>query len=173
MITIISGTNRANSKTYLLSSYYKTKLEEKGEKVELISLNSLPSNFIESDLYGKRSPEFAKIQELVTASTKFLFVLPEYNGSFPGILKLFIDACTFPESFKGKKAALLGHSNGKYGNIRGVEHFTGVCNYIGLTVLPLRIHIPYIQHELNEENNLFKEDTLRFTNQQIEELIRF
>lgn len=173
MITIVAGTNRVPSKTYLLSSYYKQQLEQKGEEVELISLSDLPKDFAFTDLYGKRSEEFAKIQLKISSTQKFLFVFPEYNGSFPGILKLFIDGCTFPESFKGKKAALLGLSTGKYGNIRGVEHFTGVCNYIGLTVLPLRIHIPYIQHELNEENQLFKEDTVKFCNQQMEELIRF
>jgi NAD(P)H-dependent FMN reductase len=173
MITIVAGTNRVPSKTYLLSSYYKQQLEQKGEEVELISLSDLPKDFAFTDLYGKRSEEFAKIQGKISSTQKFLFVFPEYNGSFPGILKLFIDACAFPESFKGKKAALLGLSTGKYGNIRGVEHFTGICNYIGLTVLPLRIHIPYIQHELNEENQLFKEDTVKFCNQQMEELIRF
>lgn len=173
MITIVAGTNRVPSKTYLLSSYYKNQLEQKGEEVELISLSDLPKDLAFTDLYGKRSDEFAKIQSKISNTQKFLFIFPEYNGSFPGILKLFIDACTFPESFNGKKAALVGLSTGKYGNIRGVEHFTGVCNYIGLTVLPLRIHIPYVQHELNEENQLFKEDTVKFCNQQIDEFIRF
>ncbi len=173
MITLISGTNRPNSRTGLLTDYYKTQIENKGIPTELISLTDLPPNIIESDLYGNRSEGFQKIQDIVTATQKFIFVIPEYNGSFPGVLKLFIDACKFPESFKYKKAALVGNSTGKYGNIRGVEHFTGVCNYIGLNVLPLRIHIPYIQFELDEQGQLFKEDTLKFTNQQIDEFLKF
>ncbi len=173
MITLVSGTNRPNSRTSLLTNYYKNELEKKGVEVQTIYLQDLPANIIESDLYGKRSAEFEKIQELVTQSSKFIFIVPEYNGSFPGILKLFIDACRFPESFKYKKAALVGHSTGKYGNIRGIEHFTGVCNYIGLTVLPLRIHIPNIQNELNEANELYKEDTVKFTQQQMDDFINF
>lgn len=173
MITLIAGTNRPNSRTSLLTNYYKKELEKKGQEIQVIELSSLPVNIIQSDLYGNRSDEFAKIQETVTKTSKFIFIVPEYNGSFPGILKLFIDACKFPESFKYKKAALVGHSTGKYGNIRGLEHFTGVCNYIGLNVLPLKIHIPYIQEELNAENELFKEDTIKFTHQQMDEFIKF
>lgn len=173
MITLISGTNRPNSRTSLLTNYYKKELEKKGQDVQIIELSNLPANIIQSDLYGKRSDEFTKIQDIVTNTSKFIFIVPEYNGSFPGILKLFIDACKFPESFKYKKAALVGLSTGKYGNIRGLEHFTGVCNYIGLNVLPLKIHIPYIQEELDAKNELHKEDTIKFTHQQIDEFIKF
>ena len=109
----------------------------------------------------------------MSASTKFLFVIPEYNGSFPGVLKTFVDACTFPESFYGKKAALVGLSSGRYGNLRGLEHFTGICHYIHLEVMPLRIHIPAIQTELNDKGDLWKEDTLKFTKEQMDKFIRF
>ncbi len=173
MITIIAGTNRPNSSTLAVATYYQQQLQQKGHNSQLLSLIDLPANVVQTDLYGQRSQEFAKIQALVTATEKFLFVIPEYNGSFPGVLKLFIDCCRFPESFLGKKAALVGISSGKYGNIRGIEHFTGICNYIGLSVLPLRLHIPKINEELNEKGHLFQEDTLRFTAQQIEKFIAF
>jgi NAD(P)H-dependent FMN reductase len=99
--------------------------------------------------------------------------MPEYNGSYPGVLKVLIDACNFPDSFYDKKAALVGVSSGKYGNIRGVEHFTGVCHYIHLHILPLRLHIPNIKTELNEAGDLIQPDTIKFTNEQIDKFIRF
>jgi NAD(P)H-dependent FMN reductase len=173
MITIIASTNRQESNTLKLANYYHNALDQVGISSEIISLTDLPDTFIASDLYGNRSETFKPIQEKVIAATKFLFVVPEYNGSFPGILKTFIDGCTFPDSFYGKKAALTGLSSGKYGNIRGIEHFTGICHYIHLHVMPLRLHIPSINKEFDQENNLFKEDTLRFVNQQIEQLIAF
>lgn len=173
MILIISGTNRNNSNSFKLSKYYQKTLIEKGEVAEIIDLSALPENFIASDMYGKRSVEFQKTQDLVMQANKFLFVVPEYNGSFPGILKLFIDGCKFPESFSDKKVALVGLSSGKYGNIRGIEHLTGVCNYINLNVLPLKIHIPAIHAELNEAGEIFKEDTLKFTQEQIDRFIKF
>ena len=173
MITIIASTNRQSSNTLKLANYYHNVLNQSGISSEIISLTELPENFINSDLYGKRSEAFKPIQEKVSVSSKFLFVVPEYNGSFPGILKTFIDGCTFPESFYGKKAALTGLSSGKYGNIRGIEHFTGICHYIHLHVMPLRLHIPAINKEFDQDGNLFKDDTLRFVNQQIEQLVAF
>lgn len=173
MTTIISGTNREGSNTHKLALYYQRQLASKGTDSEIVSLCDLPHDLIVSDLYGKRSQTFQSIQDKISASSKFIFIVPEYNGSFPGILKIFIDASTFPDSFFGKKAALVGLSSGKYGNVRGIEHFTGICHYINLHVLPLRIHIPYISRELNEQGNLFKDDTLKFTNQQIERFIEF
>jgi len=173
MITIISGTNRPGSTTLKVAKYYQKRLQEKGVEAGLLTLSQLPDNLIVSDLYGKRSPEFEPIQEIITQADKFIFVIPEYNGSFPGVLKVFIDACSFPESFYDKKAALVGVSAGKYGNIRGIDHFTGVCHYMHLNVMPLKIHIGSVKSELNENNDLFKADTLQFTDEQIDKFILF
>ena len=173
MITIISSTNRPGSSTYKLALYYQKKLLEKGIEAGLLSLMELPTTLIATDLYGKRSPEFQVIQNVITQTEKFLFIIPEYNGSYPGVLKTFVDACSFPESFYEKKAALTGLSSGKYGNIRGIDHFTGVCHYLNLHVMPLKLHIGGINKEFDADGNLFKEDTLKYTDEQMEKFILF
>jgi len=173
MVTIIASTNRPGSSTLKLSKYYQKRLAQKGLETTLFPLSDLPGCLIETDLYGKRSPEFEKIQQMITATDKFLFVIPEYNGSFPGVLKVFIDACSFPESFYDKKAALVGLSSGKYGNIRGIDHFTGVCHYLHLNVMPLKIHISSIRKEMDENGDLILEDTLRYTDEQMEKFIKY
>lgn len=173
MITIISGTNRPDSNSQRLAMYYQQRLTEKGQESSVLALTELPPDFITAEMYGKRRPAFDPFQDQITATEKFIFIIPEYNGSFPGILKTFVDACKFPDSFFGKKAALVGHSTGKYGNIRGVEHFTGVCHYLRLHVLPLRIHIPGITAEFGADGRLFKPDTVKFTEEQLDEFVRF
>ena len=170
---IISGTNRPGSSTLKVAQYYQKKLREKGVDAEVLSLADLPGNLINSEMYGHKNVEFEPIQAMVTKAEKFIFIIPEYNGSFPGVLKVFIDSCAFPESFYDKKTALVGVSSGKYGNIRGVDHFTGVCHYMHLNVLSLKLHIASIKTELNDEGDFFKEDTLKFTDEQIEKFIRF
>jgi len=165
MITIISATNRPGSSTLKVAQYYQKQLKEKGVDAGILSLSQLPANLIESDLYGKRSAAFEPIQQVVTQTEKFLFIIPEYNGSFPGVLKTFIDACSFPESFYEKKTALTGISSGKYGNIRGIDHFTGVCHYLHLNVMSLKLHIASINKEFDENDNFFKSDTLKFVDQ--------
>ena len=170
---IISSTNRPGSSTLKVAKYYQKTLRQKGVEAGLLSLSDLPDNLIKSDLYGQRSAEFQIIQNLINQTDKFIFIIPEYNGSFPGVLKVFIDACSFPESFYDKKAALVGISSGKYGNIRGIDHFTGVCHYVHLNVMSLKLHIANIKTEFDAEGGLFKEDTLKFTNEQMDKFIKF
>jgi NAD(P)H-dependent FMN reductase len=173
MITIIAATNRPNSNTLKVAKYYQRQLKEKGTDTNLFSLEHLPIDVLNTDMYGKRSEAFQEIQNMIYNTEKFLFIMPEYNGSYPGVLKVLIDACNFPDSFYDKKAALVGISSGKYGNIRGVDHFTGVCHYIHLHILPLRLHIPNIKTELDAEGNLSQADTVKFTNEQMEKFIKF
>ncbi|WP_431294206.1 NADPH-dependent FMN reductase [Pedobacter sp. P26] len=173
MITIIAATNRPNSNTLKVAKYYQRQLKENGADASLFSLEHLPVDVLNTDMYGKRSEAFQKIQNMIYQTEKFLFIMPEYNGSYPGVLKVLIDACNFPDSFYDKKAALVGISSGKYGNIRGVDHFTGVCHYIHLNILPLRLHIPNIKAELDAEGNFNHPDTIKFINEQIEKFIKF
>ena len=173
MITIVASTNRVNSNTLKVAKYYQNQLNKKGLQTSLFDLQELPRDFIANDLYQDKSEAFLKIQDLMTKTTKFLFIIPEYNGSFPGVLKTFIDACAFPQSFYDKKACLVGISSGKYGNIRGIEHFNGVCAYLHLNVMPLRLHIANVKNELNEHDELFMEDTLKFTNQQMDKFVAY
>lgn len=173
MITIISGTNRPDSNTLKIAKYYQRELAKRGLETNIFDLQNLPKDFIANDLYGERSEDFQAIQKMVADTEKFLFIIPEYNGSYPGVLKTFIDACVFPVSFYDKKACLVGISSGKYGNIRGIEHFNGVCAYLHLHVMPLRLHIPNIKNELDESGNLYQEDTVKFTNQQMDKFVAY
>lgn len=173
MNLIISGTNRLNSNSLKVAKYYQQELNKKGDNWQLLSLEDLPPNLLSTDLYGKRSEDFSTIQEQISTAKKFIFIIPEYNGSYPGVLKTFVDACSFPDSFHHKKAILVGVSTGRYGNIRGVDHFTGVCNYMRMHVLPLKLHIPHIQIELKNDSSFSDPSTLKFIQEQLSEIIEF
>lgn len=71
-------------------------------------------------------------------------VIPEYNGSYPGVLKAFIDALRHPDSFNKKKIALVGVSSGAYGNAVGLSHFSDVMAYLNADVLGLRLKLANI-----------------------------
>ncbi len=60
----------------------------------------------------------------------FLFVIPEYNHSFPGEFKIFIDSL-FKEYAK-KPAGLVGVSNGAFGGTRGLDAVRPVLSYLGM-----------------------------------------
>ncbi len=180
MITIISCSNRKGNATYAFAHYCHRILQSKTkEEVRLLDLTELPTDIVHLDMYdpASQSPAVAKIQDdYMLPAKKFVFILPEYNGSFPGILKLFIDACSirlYRETFKGKKAALVGIATGRAGNLRGMDHLTGVLHHVGTHVLPNKLPISRIKDLLNDEKELNDADTQKALDQQMTELLEF
>ncbi|RZK50366.1 MAG: NADPH-dependent oxidoreductase [Pedobacter sp.] len=173
MITILSGTNRPHSYTLKLAEYYLSEFRKSGHPVNLINLEDLPSELSSPQAYRHKPTTFIALQQLIQDTEKFVFIVPEYNGSFPGVLKTLIDHCEYPASFYNKKACLVGLSAGKYGNIRGIEHFSGVCAYLHLNVLPLRLHIPLIKSEFDTQGQLNNPETVGFVKDQIQKFLAF
>lgn len=173
MITIISATNRPNSNTLKIATNYAQLLENQGVDSKVLTLESLPVNFISSDLYNNRSEAFQKLlNEYIIPVQKFVVISPEYNGSFPGVLKVFLDAFP-PELNRGKKVALVGVSSGRGGNIRGMEHLTGIFNYLGLHVHHHKLAISNVLSLLDDNGTIKDEKTIHFLNKHISDLIKW
>ena len=150
MITIISGTNRPNSNTRKVSDTVAETYRLSDAQQQVYDLIDLPREVAFSEVFGNRSEAFGDIiQNRIANVDKFIFVVPEYNGSFPGIVKLFVDAVE-PHHWNGKKAARIGLSTGRSGNLRGLDHLAGVLNYLRVDVLhfkPALAHFPVAEHE--------------------------
>ncbi len=101
-----------------------------------------------------------------------MFVAPEYNGSFPGILKVFLDA-VHPDLNRNKKAALIGVSSGRAGNLRGMEHLTGVLNYLGIHVHPNKVPVSSVTNLMNAEGQIKDENTIKILEKHAIDLINY
>lgn len=174
MISIISATNRPNSRSIRIAEYYQKLLTSKGVESVIIDLAQLPEDFVFSALYHnvRKNEAFNSFIEQINKSEKFVFIVPEYNGSFPGVLKAFIDGLDFPASFKNKKAALVGISSGIMAGALALSHLTDILNYLGLHILAIKPRLPRIQHLLvdGKINDTFLETLM---NEQAESLIAF
>ncbi len=145
LITVIAGTNRPGSLTKAVAEHYAEVLRLKGAKVILLSLEELPTDFAFTDLWIEHSKELSEIIERKLVPTKkYVFVIPEYNGGFPGVLKTFID-CVPPGVFRGKKASLVGISSGRAGALRPMDQFTNVLNYLKVNVLYNKLKLSNIE----------------------------
>ncbi len=174
MITVISGTNRAGSNTLKVAQKYYDYLVEKGVEVQLFDLTTLPLDFIHPNMYAERSESLVELQNKYLApAEKLVIVMPEYNGSFPGIFKLLIDACDIKEAFYGKKASLTGVSSGRAGNLRGLDTLTNMLNYIKVDVLQQKLPISGIGGLLDEDGSFNHEDTLKVMHGQMEAFLKF
>ena len=151
MITLISGTNRQNSRTRTVTNIYQSVLESKGAKTQIVDLAEiLPSDIIPNGLYANsgKHEDFNVIRDLMWDSQKFVFVVPEYNGSFPGVLKVFIDALKFPGTFTDKKAGLIGLGSGLQGAVLGMSHLTDIFAYLQMSTLGFKPKLAQIDKHL-------------------------
>lgn len=172
-ITIISATNRQDSNTEKVARHYLSVLKNKRIEAEVFSLKDLPESFLHTDMYGKRSPEVQAIIEAhVEHQAKFIFVLPEYNGSFAGILKVFLDAIP-PRYWADNKACLVGVSTGRAGNLRGMEHLTNILNYLKVNVYHNKLPISRVDTLLDVSGNLTDVDTQKVIDYQMEGFLKF
>lgn len=173
-VGIIVGTNREEAMSLEMAKYYQTKLNTLGVDSVLINLLELPHDFAFSALYHNKgkNKQYNDFQKLIDSVPKLFIVVPEYNGSFPGVLKTFIDGLRHPDSFIDKKIGLVGLSNGVLGNAVGLSHLDDILSYMGANVLGLRV-------KLGEVSKHFDGEILShpiyewFINQQIDKLLKF
>lgn len=180
MITVISGTNRPNSYTSLVAKHYYNRLGALSADARFVSLADVDSYFDEpSNVYKKDSlsAQLLDIQnKILIPSSKFVFVVPEYNGSYAGIFKYFLDALSVHQAkatFGMKKVLLVGVSDGRAGNLRGLEHLTGTSLHLGMVVHPNRLPISLIAKQINEQGVITDEGALKAIDAQLEQFVRF
>ena len=167
MTTIIAGTDRKDSRTLRVAAYYRALLLDKGvDPVELVSLEGIG---VET-----RSPHFLDIEERILIPTeRFVLVMPEYNGSFPGILKLLIDHSDIKKVWWHKKAMLVGLADGRAGNLRGLDHMTNILNYLKVQVFWNKVPISRITEEVNEAGDLVQPGTRKAVEDQVDGFLSF
>jgi NAD(P)H-dependent FMN reductase len=151
-ITIVVGTNRDNSLSEVIAQYYQAILEAKGVSSQIVNLQDLPADFITSALYKNsgKNPQFNLIREVVSASEKLIFIVPEYNGSFPGVLKAFIDGMPYPKGFEDKKIALVGLSSGVQGGALALSHLNDIFSYLNAHVLGYKVKLIQIEKNIKD-----------------------
>lgn len=166
MITIISGTNRIGSKSKQVAQYYQTVLQELNVPHQLLSLENL-------DICTRNDTLKNIEQEILIPSNKFIFIIPEYNGSYPGILKVLMDNSDISKVWYYKKALLTGIADGRAGNLRGLDHLTNVLNYLKINVYFQKLPISRIQTEMDPEGNWLNEFTPQLIRDQISGFLDF
>jgi len=154
MISIIVGTNRLNSETSRVVKYYYNTLKTRGEECQIFNLADLPHDFLFSALYGNKNEKFDYIlEQYIFSVDKLIIVVPEYNGSFPGIMKGFIDGWN-PRKVNNKWSALVGVASGRQGNMRGVDDLTNILHYLKINVIPVKPPMSQISNLLNSNDEI-------------------
>jgi chromate reductase len=166
MVTIVSGTNRKDSNTKKVALQYQQILAEKGVAADLFSLEDI--DVVHNDA------AFQQIEaRVIIPTTHFIFIIPEYNGSYPGALKMFFDTSSSHTIWFHKKALLTGIATGRAGNLRGLDHLSDVLHYMRFTIHPDKLPISSIHNLLGEAGKISDEGTLTAINEQLDDFIKW
>ena len=173
--TIISGTNRQDSMTLRFSHFVESELKKRcsADEVAIINLLKLPKEIFDPQVYAEKPESFAPFQKQISDSDAIISVLPEYNGSAPGVYKYFIDMLSFPESLRGLPCWFCGISAGRFGSLRSVEHMQQVFEYRNALVFPEYILIPQVENNFSEDKGITDEFQNKLFNESLDHFISF
>jgi chromate reductase, NAD(P)H dehydrogenase (quinone) len=173
-VAVICGTNRTDAISLRITGIYQEMLSLNGMGSNLVDLQKLPADFAFSALYENygKNDSFNAYADIMLNSQKFVFVVPEYNGSFPGALKTFIDGLEYPNTFRNKKCALVGIASSGHGASIALSHLTDIFNFCGMNVLAYKVRLEHIEENF-ENGSLTSEKYLAMLAKQAKMLIAF
>ncbi len=141
-IVLISGTNRPQSRSLHLAQHLAEIYRDLGAAPRVLDLVELPPEIFHPSVYETKPASFQSWSDAILQADGLVVVVPEYNGSFPGILKYFIDLLPFPESFEDRPVCFVGLASGTWGALRAVEHLQGIFGYRNSHIYPKRVFLP-------------------------------
>lgn len=154
MIVVLAGTNRPNSNSRRVATLVDAMLQASGAQTHLMSLADLPPEIFAPTSYAEKPASFAPFQQAILEADGLFIVTPEYNGSFPGVLKYFIDMLKFPESLRGMPVALLGLGAGEWGGLRSVEQLAMILWYRSVHLFGKRVFLKHINNLLDADGRI-------------------
>src|SRR6266705_4781510 len=126
-IPVILGTTRKGRMSLHAAQFIVGQLQKReGVTTELIDIAmlNLPVDGAGEEV---KDPRFSTAMERADA---IVVVTPEYNHSFPGLLKHVLDSCL--KEYIHKPAGIVGVSAGPFGGVRVIQDFLPVIRELGL-----------------------------------------
>ncbi|MDR0941114.1 MAG: NAD(P)H-dependent oxidoreductase [Bacteroidales bacterium] len=100
------------------------------------AIEKLP--YYSQDIDNGTLPIVNEFKAVIKNSQAVLLITPEYNRSFPGVLKNALDWGSRPyeqNTWGGKPAAIMGASVGKLGTFAAQGQLRAVCSFLNMHVM--------------------------------------
>ena len=173
MISLIIGTNRPGSGTHKIAAHIGEFYRDLKVPLHVLDLEKLPPEIFLPSSYARKPESFRPFADAVLQSAGLHVVVPEYNGSLPGVLKYFIDMLKFPESFENRPVCFTGLASGIWGGLRAIEHLQQIFGYRNAPCYPRRVFLPQIHNLLNDSGRMNDAEMLGRLKSQAEGFVEF
>lgn len=136
-----------------------------GIETEFIDVRSLPMKL---DDAGEQMKD-PKFSATIQRCDGLIIVTPEYNHSFPGLLKHALDMNL--KEYIHKAVGICGVSAGAFGGARAIEGLLPVMRELGLVAIFEDVNFARIGMLFDEHDNLLDENVVRRIDKFLDELI--
>jgi NAD(P)H-dependent FMN reductase len=165
-IPLILGTARQGRESEHAARFvFEQTKKRAGVETEFIDVRTLPMKLDDAGEQMK-DPKFAATIERCDG---LIIVTPEYNHSFPGLLKHALDMCL--KEYIHKAVGICGVSAGVIGGARVIESLLPVMRELGLVTIFEDMNFGKIGSLFDEHGNLMDENFVRRVDTFLSELI--
>jgi chromate reductase len=157
LFTMVGGISRQSINRQLFAQIK----DHSALEFDLFPIETLP--FFSQDI--ETSPPFAveDMKKRVQAADGVLVITPEYNRSYPGVLKNALDWGSRPAGssvWAGKPAAVMGASMGTMGTFGAQQHLRNVMSFLNMPLLSQPE--VYLNFTLAAENGILNPSSRQF-----------
>ncbi len=156
-IPVILGTVRQGRKSEAIArAIVEQTALVSGVETELIDIRTLPIPVEDAGLTAQ-IPGFA---ETVRRADGYIIVVPEYNHTYPGLLKHVLDL-NYKE-YVHKAVGLCGVSAGAFGGVRAIESLLPALKAFGMLPTVADLNISHVDKVLDEAGQLIEPERSAF-----------
>ncbi|MBI3666341.1 MAG: NAD(P)H-dependent oxidoreductase [Acidobacteria bacterium] len=138
-----------------------------GVETELIDIASLPMPTGEDDAWEAiRNAGFA---DKMNRADALVLVSPEYNHSYPGLLKHVLDSCL--KEYIHKAVGIVGVSAGPFGGTRVIQSLVPLMRELGLVNIFWDVNFSNVQKVFDASGRLLDESYRRRIDKFLKELM--
>ena len=165
-IPVILGTTRKGRYSVHAARFVVDQIRKRsGIVTELIDIADL---HLSTDDAGENLKD-PSVSEKLARADALVIVSPEYNHSFPGLLKHFLDA--YLKEYIHKAAGIVGVSAGPFGGTRGIQDLLPVLRELGLVTIFWDVNIGMVAKTFGESGRLLDDAVVRRTDKFLDELV--
>ncbi len=165
-IPVILGTTRKGRMSAHAANFMVGQLRERNDvRTQLIDIRELNLR-VDDAGEAVKDPRFSQAMEHADA---IVIVSPEYNHSFPGLLKHVLDSCL--KEYIHKAAGIVGVSAGIFGGARVIEHFQPVLRELGLVSIFWDVNFGSVDKVFDANGELLDQAYIRRSAKFLNELI--
>lgn len=164
-IGVIVGSLRRNSYSKAIAQAF-SKLMPEDFSMEVVDIGDLPIFNQDYDDDDNTPQSYTAFREKIGGMDGFLFVTPEYNRSYPAVIKNALDVASRPygeNKWNSKPAAIISVSPGRLGAFGANHHLRQVMAFLNIYVMQQpEAYIGNVGEVVDENGNIKDDKTIGY-----------